>query len=173
MLYDNFTIRTMNSPFGPLSMAMNANLNFAQNAVEQMTGDSNLIAVRSRAVLNRPFEVVKRMEAEARTRFQDEIANLQRKADEAQQRLSELQAQKSDKNQKYIISPEQQREIENLEKESAETNRKLRQVQKDLRREVDSLQTRVTWLNILTVPALVCVGGIMLATYKRKLTAAR
>jgi len=173
MLYDNFTIRTMNSPFGPMSMAMNANLNFAQNAVEQMTGDSNLITVRSRAVLNRPFEVVKRMEAEARTRFQDEIANLQKKSEEAQQRLSELQSQKQDKNQKYILSPEQQRELENLEKESAETNRKLRQVQKDLRREVDSLQTRLTWINILTVPVLVCLGGVALAFYKRKLTAAR
>jgi len=173
MLYDNFTIRSMNSPFGPLSMAMNANLNFAQNAVEQMTGDSNLITVRSRAVQNRPFEVVKRMEAEARARFQGEIASLQKKADEAQQRLGELQAQKSDKNQKYILSPEQQREIENLEKESAETNRKLRTEQKKLRQEVDSLQTRLTWLNILTVPVLVCLGGIALAFYKRKLTAAR
>ena len=44
---------------------------------------------------------------------------------------------------------------------------------KDLRREVDSLQTRVTWINILAVPTLVCVGGIVLAGYKRKLTAAR
>lgn len=173
MLYDNFTIRTMQSPFGPMSMAMNANLNFAQNLVEQMTGDNNLISVRSRAVLNRPFEVVKKMEAEARARFQGEIANLQKMAEEAQQRLSELQSKKQDKNQKYILSPEQQKEIENLEKQSAETNRKLRQVQKDLRREVDSLQTRLTWLNILAVPALVCISGIALAFYKRKLTAAR
>jgi ABC-type uncharacterized transport system involved in gliding motility auxiliary subunit len=173
MLYDNFTIRTMQSPFGPLSMAMNANLNFAQNAVEQMTGDNNLIGVRSRAVLNRPFEVVKRLEADARARFQGEIASLQQKADEAQRRLGELQSQKQDKSQRFILSPEQQKEIENLEKESAESNRKLRQVQKDLRREVDSLETRVTWINILVVPVLVCVGGILLAGYKRKLTAAR
>ena len=38
-----------------MQMAMNANLNLAQNIVEQMTGDNNLIAVRSRATLNRPF----------------------------------------------------------------------------------------------------------------------
>ena len=55
MLYDPFTIQRINSPFGAMQTALNANLNLAQNLIEQMTGDSNLIAVRSRATLNRPF----------------------------------------------------------------------------------------------------------------------
>ena len=55
MLYDPFTMQRVNSPFGAMQMAMNANLNLAQNIADQMTGDSNLIAVRSRATLNRPF----------------------------------------------------------------------------------------------------------------------
>jgi len=38
---------------------------------------------------------------------------------------------------------------------------------------VDSLKTRLTWWNILTIPALVCLTGIVLALYKRKLTAAK
>ena len=49
MLYDHFALRQMQSPFGALSMAMNGNLNFAQNAIEQLAGDNNLIGVRSRA----------------------------------------------------------------------------------------------------------------------------
>jgi ABC-type uncharacterized transport system involved in gliding motility auxiliary subunit len=53
MIYDSFAIRQIQSPFGTLSMLMNGNLNFAQNAVEQFTGDNNLITVRSRAVQNR------------------------------------------------------------------------------------------------------------------------
>ena len=54
MLYDPFTMRRINSPFGAMQMAMNANLNLAQNVVDQMTGDSNLIAVRSRSTVSRP-----------------------------------------------------------------------------------------------------------------------
>src|SRR6266404_6278200 len=54
MLFDHFTLRQIQSPFGTISMPMNGNLNFAQNAVEQLTGDNNLITVRSRATLNRP-----------------------------------------------------------------------------------------------------------------------
>jgi ABC-type uncharacterized transport system involved in gliding motility auxiliary subunit len=173
MFHDNFTIQETQTPFGNMRRQLNANINFAQNAVEQMAGDKNLIGVRSRATLSRPFEVVKKMESEARKRYQGEIANLEKKAQEAQQRLSELQAQRTDKNQRFILSPEQQAELGNLEKVSAETNKKLRQVQKDLAQEVDSLKTRLTWVNIAVVPMAVALCGILLAVYKRKLTAAK
>src|ERR1039457_845422 len=73
LLYDPFTIRRIDSPFGAMQMAMNANLNLAQNIIEQMTGDSNLITVRSRAALTRPFTRVKDMEAAANEKFQSEI----------------------------------------------------------------------------------------------------
>jgi ABC-type uncharacterized transport system involved in gliding motility auxiliary subunit len=173
LINDSFTVQETQTPFGVMRRQLNANLNLAQNAVEQMSGDNNLIAVRSRAVIKRPFEVVKKKEAEASRRFQGEIENLEKKTQEAQQRINELQAQKSDKSQRFIASPEQQAELVKLEKESAESSTKLRQVKKDLAREVDSLKTRLTWWNILTIPALVCLTGIVLALYKRKLTAAK
>ena len=173
MIYDNFTIQDTPTPFGNMRRQLNANLNFAQNAVEQLAGDNNLIAVRSRATLNRPFEVVRKKEAEASQKFQGVVDELQQKAEAAQQRISELQAQKSDQNQRFIISPEQQAELVKLEKESVATDKKLRAVKKDLAREVDSLKTNLTWWNIFAMPAVVTIGGILLAVYKRKLTAAK
>lgn len=173
MIYDNFTIQDQQTIFGMMRRQLNANINFAQNAIEQLAGDNNLIAVRSRATLNRPFEVVRKKEAEASQKFQGVVNELQEKAQEAQRRINEMQAQKSDKNQRFIISPEQQAEIAKLEKESVETDKKLRAVKKDLAREVDSLKTSLTWWNIFAMPAVVTVGGILLAIYKRKLTAAK
>jgi ABC-type uncharacterized transport system involved in gliding motility auxiliary subunit len=173
MIQDNFTIQETQTPFGVMRQSLNANLSFAQNAVEQLAGDNNLIAVRSRAVLNRPFEVVRRKEAEASQRFQGVVEELQKTAEESQRRINELQAQKSDKNQRFIISPEQQAELAKLEKESVATDKKLRAVKKDLAREVDSLKTRLTWWNIFAMPTVVTAGGILLAIYKRKLTAAK
>ena len=101
------------------------------------------------------------------------VDELQKTAQAAQQRINELQAQKSDKNQRFIISPEQQAEIAKLEKESVETDKKLRAVKKDLAREVDSLKTRLTWWNIFAMPGVVTAAGLFLAVYKRKLTAAK
>jgi ABC-type uncharacterized transport system involved in gliding motility auxiliary subunit len=173
MLYDPFTMRRIESPFGTLQMAMNANLNLTQNIIEQMTGDNNLIAVRSRATLNRPFTRVKEMEAAANLRYQSEIKRLEDSAAEAQRKINELQAQKKDKDQRFILSPEQRTELENLRKTEAETNKRLRQVKKDLRKEIVSMQTRIKWINILAVPLAVTVTGIVIAIVNRRKTSAK
>jgi len=91
---------------------------------------------------------------------------------EAQMRLSELQRNK-EPGQRFIISPEQQKEVENVRKKQAEANRKLKEERKNLRREVDSLETRLKWENIIGMPLVVSVSGIALALMKRKRTAAK
>ena len=173
LLYDPFTIRRIDSPFGAMQMAMNANLNLAQNILEQMTGDNNLIAVRSRATLSRPFTRVKEIEAAANEKFQSEIKRLEDSAAQAQQKINEMQAQKKDKDQRFILSPEQRVELEKLRKEEADTRKRLRQVQKDLKKEVVSLQTRLKWINILAVPLAVTATGIVIAMVNRRKTSAK
>ena len=173
MLADDFSLRKIQSPFGTLVSQMNANLDFAQNLVEQMAGDSNLIGVRSRASLSRPFTLVKKMQAEAEARGQAKIEELQQSLTEAQQRLSELQQQKTDKDQRFILSPEQRAEIDNFRKKQGEVGRALRQAQKDLRKEIVSLETRLTWLNILAMPTAVAAAGVGIAMIKRKKTSAK
>jgi ABC-type uncharacterized transport system involved in gliding motility auxiliary subunit len=173
LLADEFSLRKMQSFFGTLVSPMNANLDFAQNLVEQMAGDSNLIGVRSRASLSRPFTLVKKIEAEAQARGQAKIQELQRSLNETQQRLKQLQQQKTDKDQRLILSPEQQAEIENFRRKQAEVGRDLRQARKDLRQEVVSLETRYTWLNILAMPLAVTAAGIGVAAVKRKKTSAK
>ncbi|MBC8096951.1 MAG: hypothetical protein H7Y43_14180, partial [Akkermansiaceae bacterium] len=172
LINDDYSIRRMNTPFGPMAQAMNGNLNFAQNILEQVSGDNNLIAVRSRALLNRPFTRVKAMQAEAESKYMSEIRNLQESRDQTAARLSELQQQKN-QNQRFILSPEQQAEIENLHQKEAEIGKKLRQVEKDLRRDVVGMQRKIQWYNILTIPMAVGFVGIVLAIYKHKRTSAK
>ena len=172
MIFDDFTLRKMNGPFGPLAMAVNGNLNFAQNLVEQLSGDNNLIAVRSRALMEHPFTRVKTIEAEAQARYTDKIKDLQDCQEKAMTRLNELQQQKS-QNQQYILSPEQQAEIENLKKTEAKASTDLRNVQKELHRDVLSLQHNVEWINIASMPLAVTFVGIGLAVFKRKRTSAK
>ncbi|HVU08662.1 MAG TPA: Gldg family protein [Verrucomicrobiae bacterium] len=172
MLANDFSLRTEDTPFGTLAVALNGNLNFAENAIEQLAGGSNLIAVRSRAVADRPFTVIKKMEAQAQTEYQSKIKDLQDSLQDTQQRLSELQQAKGN-NQRYILSPEQQAEVENFQKKEASVKSDLRQLQKDLRRDVNSLQTRVEWINIAAMPIIVSVFGICLAAWKRKRTSAQ
>lgn len=151
---------------------MNSNIPFAQALVEQMAGDSSLIEVRSRATLNRPFLVVKRMQAEADANWRSEIERLEKAAQEAQSKINELQKSK-EKGQRFILSKEQQEEIAKLRRQENDTKKKLKEVRKRLRRDIDSLETRLKWINIAGMPFLVTVGGITLAILKRKKTAAK
>ncbi|HPC60083.1 MAG TPA: Gldg family protein [Verrucomicrobiota bacterium] len=172
MIYDSFAIRQIQSPFGTLSMLMNGNLNFAQNAVEQFTGDNNLITVRSRAVQNRPFTLVKQMQAEAEARYRSRIKELEESLADTQRQLNELQ-QKKEKGQRFILSPEQQAALENFRKKEAEVKIQLKEERKKLRRDIDSLERRLKWFNIAAMPLVVSASGLALAFFKRKRTSAK
>lgn len=173
LLADDFSLQKQNSPFGEMVSPLNANLDFAQNLVEQMAGDSNLIGLRSRGSLSRPFTRIKQMEAAAEATGQEKINELQQSLQDTEQKLNDLQQQKPDKNQTIILSPQQQAEIDSFRKQQAEVSRELRQAQKDLRREVVSLETRLTWLNILAMPCAITLAGVTTALVKRKKTSAK
>jgi ABC-type uncharacterized transport system involved in gliding motility auxiliary subunit len=172
MLFDAFALRQIQSPFGNLAMPMNGNLNLAQNAIEQLTGDNNLIAVRSRSVQNRPFTVVKKMQTEAESNYRSKIKELEDSLADTQRQLNELQQQK-ESGQRFILSPEQQQTLENFRKKEAEVKVKLKEERKRLRQDIDSLQNRLKWFNIAAMPLVVSISGITLAWFKRKRTSAK
>jgi hypothetical protein len=84
-----------------------------------------------------------------------------------------MQQQKKDKDQRFILSPEQQAELVKLRNEEGSARKHLKQVQKDFRKEVVSLQTTVKWVNILTIPLAVALSGIVIAAVKRQKTSAK
>lgn len=170
---DDFSLRKTQTPFGNMVNPLNGNLSLVQNIVEQMAGDSNLIEIRSRASTHRPFTRIKALEAAAEATGEAKITELQNSLNDTQQRLSELQQQKKDKDQQFILSPEQKAELENFRKKQAEVSRELKQAQKGLRKEVVSLETRMEWLNILAVPLAVTLAGILIAYVKRQKTSAK
>jgi len=176
MLFDQFLVR-IQEVFGQriLIPQRNSNLSLVQNMVEQMAGDSNLIAIRSRATMSRPFTVVQEMQAKAEQGYQSKIKELEKSLSDTQSRLTELQRQRGNEEtgQKFILSAEQQNEIKNFQKKEAEVKRELKDVRKNLRRDIDSLETRLKWANIGAMPLLVTLSGIALALFKRKRTAAK
>jgi ABC-type uncharacterized transport system involved in gliding motility auxiliary subunit len=172
MLYDQFVAQVGDFMGQRIVMPRNGNLALVQNMVEQLSGDNNLIAVRSRATQSRPFTRVRKMEAEAEKRFQGEIQKLEKTKEEAQTKINELQRNK-ESGQRFILSPEQQAEIEKVRKQQAEASRKLKQERKNLRHEVDSMENNLKWANILGMPVVVTFAGVSLALFKRKKTAAK
>ena len=176
LIQDQIAVTEAMNPFGGQRMVMpaNGNLAFAQGALEQLTGDEHLIAVRSRASRERPFDVVKELQANAEKNFQDKIKSLESSLAEAQRKLTELQQTKAQEGgQRFILSPEQQAEIANFRKKETEVKKELKQERKKLRASIDSLETGLKWANIAGMPLIVTAVGLGLALIRRNRRAAR
>jgi ABC-type uncharacterized transport system involved in gliding motility auxiliary subunit len=167
MIQDPVAVREIQAVGQRLIMPLNSNLSFAQSVVEQLAGDSNLIAVRSRASRERPFTVVKKMQADADANYRTKIKDLEGSLAETQRKLNELQKSK-DGGQRFILSPEQQQELISFRKKEADAKNQLKDMRKQLRSEIDSLENRVKWLNIAGMPVMVVLAGFGLAAMKRK-----
>lgn len=144
----------------------NDNINFFANAVEQLAGSTDLIGVRTRGQSVRPFEVVDRLELQAQERWLQEEQVLQTKLNETRQRLRDLQTAK-DPSQHSIISPEQEAAIKRFRKEETDTAKKLKNVRKELRRDIDRLGAKLKAINIVLMPVLVGISGIAFGLYRR------
>jgi len=173
MIQDRVAVRQVGNPFGQrLFMPANGNLAFAENLIDQLTGDSNLIAVRSRASRERPFTVVKKMQADAEASYRSKIKELEEGLADAQRKIGQLQSGKQE-GQRFILSPQQQEELANFRKKEAEAKTQLKEVRKKLRADIDSLENRIKWLDIAGMPALVALTGLAFAIVKRRRSAAR
>jgi len=167
MIQDPLCIREIQAIGQRLIMPLNSNLSFAQSVVEQLAGDSNLIAVRSRASRERPFTVVQKLQADADANYRSKIKELEQNLAETQRKVNDLQKSKEG-GQRFILSPEQQQELATFRKTEADAKLQLKQMRKKLRAEIDSLENRIKWLNIAGMPVAVVVAGFALAAMKRK-----
>jgi ABC-type uncharacterized transport system involved in gliding motility auxiliary subunit len=167
LLYDQFSVQVQDFLGQRIIRPVNGNLSFVQNLVEQMTGDNNLIGVRSRAAISRPFTVVSEMQAQAQHAYQSKIKEIEAKLAETQKRLNELQSKKEG-GQRFILSPEQQKELENFKHEEASSKKELKEVRKKLRQDIDSLEFRTKVINIGAMPLVVILAGLSSAFIKRQ-----
>ncbi|MDD9868330.1 MAG: Gldg family protein [Gammaproteobacteria bacterium] len=143
------------------------NRDFIVNAVDQYTGGSELIGIRGRASLSRPFTRVIELERESSLKYRETEENLQRKLRETEQKLSELQSQRADV-KSTILTAEQQQELAGFRAQMLQTRKELREVKHRLARDIDALGARLTAINIGLVPALVTLLALLFAFIRHR-----
>jgi ABC-type uncharacterized transport system involved in gliding motility auxiliary subunit len=170
--YDAFAYRVQN--FGGTQMASpaNGNASLLFNLLDQAVGSKYLIGSRSRSAIARPFTVIQEMETKFNQTVGVKIEEFQAKQKAAQQKLSELQSQKSSGSELYL-SPAQEAEIKKLRQEQVEYSKLIREQEKELRRQKDKLAGKITLLNVAAMPALVIIIGLALFIQRRRSTRAR
>ena len=173
---DSFWVQTQELQGQRVAVPVAHNAAFVLNAIENLSGSSDLISLRSRGTSRRSFTVVENIRARAETNFKRQEEALQQKLTATQSRLAELEGRRAAASRpgaaqgQELLTPEQEAEIEKFRQELVDTRTALRDVQRKLRRDIDRLGTWLAAINTLLVPLMVVGAGIILAFLGRKKT---
>jgi len=161
ILADRFWVRFNNFAGMRIPEPFANNADFLINAVDNLGGNDDLIGLRSRGQYTRPFEVVQRIQREAEAKFRDREQALQQKLAEAEQKLAALQSEES--GGELLLSPEQRAEIERFRAEQVKTRKELRNVQHELRSNIERLGSLLTFVNTGLVPLIIALIAIVMS----------
>lgn len=137
------------------------------NAVDNLSGSSDLISIRGRASSQRPFTRVEQLKRTADDRFRAKEQELQRELTETERKLTELQSGKSD-DQSQVLSPEQKSELDKFLHRKLDIRKELREVRRQLDADIEALGARLKFLNIALVPILLTLGTLVFVGWKNK-----
>jgi ABC-type uncharacterized transport system involved in gliding motility auxiliary subunit len=165
------------------------------NLADYLTGDDDLIRVRSQSQRDRPLELLDRMiEKKTRETQKDlEVLNeaittsedkLKEAAEERALSRDKLLATASVQGDQLLVSEKEYRELEaareklqtkvkDAEEARDEARAAVRKKKRELRDEINGLKFRFKWANILIMPALVAIFGLFVAITRHRRTAAQ
>ncbi len=167
ILADAFWLQTQDFFGQQLVVPTANNADFVINALDNLSGSSALISLRSRGLSNRPFLKLQEIQRAAEDRFRDREQALVKQLDEVQNKLKDLQT-KEQAGGAAILTPKQRETIEKFRTDMVKIRRELREVQLKLRQDIDTLDAWTRVINIGAMPVAVAVIAIALALVRRQ-----
>jgi ABC-type uncharacterized transport system involved in gliding motility auxiliary subunit len=143
------------------------NGDFVFNTLDNLSGSAALIGLRSRATYTRPFTKVEELRSQADVQFRATEQRLQAELRDTEQKLGELQAARKDQSS-LMMSPEQQAEVQKFLDAQVRIRQELRNVRRNLDRDIDNLGTTLKILNIALVPILLTALALGAVVVKRR-----
>jgi ABC-type uncharacterized transport system involved in gliding motility auxiliary subunit len=159
LLTDRLWVETQTFLGQPMLSALANNGDFITNLVDNLSGSSALLSIRGRSSSQRPFTRVLALKHAADRKFLQKEQELQSELADTKQRLDELQPVKGTRDE--ATSTEQKHEIEQFLKRELEISKELRDVQHQLNAEIDALGMRLKVINIVLLPMLITVIGLL------------
>ena len=152
-----------------IATAFADNGTFIANAVENLSGSSSLISVRSRGQFSRPFEVVDRLRRNAEVSYLQSAERLQIELSDTERKLAELESA-SPEDGLIRLSNEQTEAIKSFQDEKLRIRKQLRDVRHRLDKDIEDLGGWLKLINIIVMPLL--LTGLLLlirvARYQEK-----
>ena len=165
ILADQSWVRGQDLMGQELAVPIANNGHFVLNALDNLTGSSAVIGLRSRGLSVRPFNYVEKIRREAELKFRSKEEQLQQNLRELEQKISDIET--DEKSGSVILSRDQRQAIEDFRTEMIDTRADLRNVQHELRKDIETLGTWIKAINIGAVPLLIGIIAIIIAIVRR------
>lgn len=170
MLYDAFCLKQGDLGVGLITNG--GNLPMLLNAVEVLVGGGDLIQVRNRKSPVRPFIKLKEMRETVEEKYRPQLVKLEKERQELAEKLSKARPQLDLKKGALIVDQATMNNIKEMEKNSKTIDKEVRNIRKEVNKEVEFRKTLIKTLNVLLVPFLVGMVGLLFAMQRRTRTAA-
>ena len=165
LLEDRFWVQEQNFLGQRVLVPFSGNVDFLVNAIDNLTGSNDLISLRSRAGVARPFLLVDSMNRTASEKFLARERALRKKLEQVQRQVADLQ-EKAKPGGAAVLSAEERAAIERFRAEALATRKELRNVQHSLNRDIERLAATLKIINIGLMPLLVTGFAIGLAAWR-------
>jgi ABC-type uncharacterized transport system involved in gliding motility auxiliary subunit len=165
LLADTAWVREQDLLGQQIAIPIASNGDFAINALDNLSGSEGLISLRGRGLSDRPFTVVQAMQRDAEYKYRAKEQELLARIEETEGKIRALKEEEQKSG--VILTAAQQEEIESFRGEMLTLRRELRDVQRSLRENVETLSTAVKALNIWAVPILIALVAAGLAWFQR------
>lgn len=162
MLFNDVCVKYSEDALGQRTLVrQNDNLSLLQNIMEHLcASDEGLSEIRNRIPMSRPLSRINEIKARAELTYKNRILELEKGLGEAQSRVRKIQGLVNAGIQTKLTQ-EQEQELREFSYRSANLSRELKALRKQLRSDLDSLDTKIRLFNLLAVPLAVALSGIV------------
>lgn len=125
------------------------------NIMDVMTGFDDFIDLRNKETPFRPFTVVQKIQAEAEKQYLGQEQELQQKLDLTLQEIKNLSGGRDNEN--VQLSENQMEELALFQLEVERTRKELREVRRNLNKDIDALANKINVLNTFLIPIILII----------------
>lgn len=157
--------------FGVSSLKLyNDNLALFKNLVDQLAGNPDLISLRGKGSLTRPFELIDSIRSDAQLEFQSEIEGLEEELAMLEQQIRDIDENQSNEGL-LIVTSEARNAVENYRDRETEIRKQIREIRKQMREEIEGWKIGLAAFNIALVPMFITIFGILYFVRRNKRSA--
>ena len=131
------------------------NGSLVSNILDSMTGFNDFIDLRNKETPFRPFTVVQKLQAEAEQQYLGQEQELQARLDATLNQIKNLSG--GGNTNDVQLSDQQLEELANFQADLESTRKQLREVRRQLNKDIDDLANRINILNTFLLPILLIV----------------